>query len=66
MNDFFRSLNSTSQASVWRQDQPEESSNKKTVLAILSYEQCHMQPASKKDKHGDGTNFWHAKRLLLI
>lgn len=57
MNDFFRSLNSTSQASVWHQDQPEESSNKKTVLAILSYEQCHMQPASKKDKHGDGTNF---------
>jgi hypothetical protein len=25
-----------------------------------------MQPASKKDKHGDGTNFWHAKRLLLV
>jgi hypothetical protein len=25
-----------------------------------------MQPASKKDKHGDGTNFWHAKGLLLV
>jgi hypothetical protein len=57
MNDLFHSLNTTSQASVRRQDQPEVSSNKKTVLAILSYEQCHMRPASKKDKHGDGTNF---------
>jgi hypothetical protein len=25
-----------------------------------------MQPASKKDKHGDGANFWHAKGLLLV